>query len=155
MYFSFIERDWKFNGELLYIHDEYSLCYIPFSTNVSVSILCGGYTSLDTICETGSIVHISGLNSNHIWIPAKLEMPKSKRGELIAHFDKPPLKGTGVDYDRSWRTYYDKNSHCICIGNPSVKDSDFCIEFANEIVAVLNGERLIAIWAKIREVQML
>jgi len=155
MFFSFTECDLEFTGELLYIQNEYSLLYRPYSTNVGISILCGAYTSLDTICETGVVVHISGLNSQRVWIPKKLKMPKAKKGELIAHFDNPPLKGTGVDYDRSWPTYHDEKSHCLCIGNPKIEDSDDTIEFANGIVAVLRKGQIIAVWAKVKIVEKL
>ena len=153
MFFSFTERDLEFTGELLYIKNEYSLFYRPYSPNVGVSILCGAYTSLDTICETEVVAHISGLNSQRVWIPKKLKMPKAKKGELIAHFDNPPLKGSGVDYDRSWPTYYDEKSNCLCIGNPKTRDSDDAVEFANGIIAVLRKNQLVAILAKIKIVE--
>ena len=152
MYFSFTEHDSELVGELLYIQSEYSLCYSPYSKNAGISILCGEYTGLDAICETGVVTHISGYNSKHVWLPMKLDMPKAKKAELVAHFDDPPLRGTGIDYNRNWYTYYDNNSQCICIGDPNVTDNDVCVEFANRIIAVLRGNDLIAIWAKIREV---
>ena len=155
MYFTFIEHELKFKGELLYIQDEYSLLYKPWNTNVGFAIICGEYTALDTICETGRIVHISGLNSKHLWVAKELKMPKAKTGELFAHFDEPPLKGSGLDYNKSWKTYYDNDSSCICIGNPQLEPHDEYVEFAHETVAVLRSGQIIAVWAKIKEVETL
>jgi len=151
MFFTFTECATEFTGELLYIQDEYSLFYSPPNKNVGVSILFGAYTSLDTICETGVVANISGLNSKRVWIPMDAKMPKAIQGELVAHFDDPPLKGTGVDYNRSWNTYYNKNDSCLCIGDYNTLNDDNCIEFANGIVAVLRGNQLVAVWAKIKE----
>ena len=142
-----------FAGELLYIHDEYSLCFRPFNKNAGVSILCGEYTSLDTICETGEIVHISGYNSKRGWVNNVLEIPRAKKGVLIAHFDKPPMNGVGYVYDRSWVTSYDTKSHCICIGDTQIEDDDIPVEFANGIVAVLRKDQQISVWAFVREVE--
>lgn len=152
MYFTFNENNSEYYGELLYIKDEESLYYNPWNTNVGVSVMCGNYTSLDTICETEMAVQISGLNSKYVWIPKKLEMPKAKKGGLIAHLDDPPIRGTGVDYNRSWLTYFDEDSNCICIGDPIIEADDDCLEFANKIIAVLREAQLISILAQIKEV---
>ena len=150
MYFTISEKDAKFFGELLYIEDECSLYFKPNNNNAGVSIMCAAYTSLDTICETREVVHISGLNSQHLWIPRNLKIPKAIKGKLMVHFEEPPLKGTGVDYDRSWQTFYDEELRSLCIGNPEITSIDDTIEFANGIIAVLRENQLIAIWAKIR-----
>ena len=152
MYFDFSLCDIELVGEMSYIKDEYSLLYEPFCENVGISIMCGAYTSLDTICETGVVAHISGYNSKRAWISKKMDIPKSKKGYLIAHFDDPPMKGTGIDYDRTWKTHYDKHQDYICIGDYHTKEIDDCIEFANNIIAVLRGDQLIAIWTKVKEV---
>jgi hypothetical protein len=139
-------------GELLYIDDEHSLSYEPFNSNVGVSIMCGAYTSLDTICETGIVVHISGLNDKHSWIPMNVKMPNAIKGELVAIFEKPPIKGTGIDYDRDWNTYHNDEEGCLCIGDLHTFNGDNCIEFASGIVAVLRGDKLASVWAKIKEI---
>ncbi len=152
MYFSFNLNNTKLIGELLYIKDEYSLLYEPFCENVGVSIMLGSYTSLDTICETGVVAHVSGYNSKETWTNREMDVPKTKKGYLIAHFDDPPIKGTGIDYDGTWNTYYDRISNYVCIGDYHTKSTDVCIEFANKVVAVLRGDQLVAVWAKIKEV---
>ena len=116
--------------------------------------MCGAYVSLDTVCETGMVVHISGLSPKESWIEKKLDIPNAKQGYLIAQFDEPPMKGIGINYDRSWNTYYDDGNKFICIGDYHTNDNDDCIEFANNIIAVIRGTHLIAIWAKIREVEV-
>ena len=151
MRFSYNKNNVKWSGELLYVQDEYSLAYKPYCKNINVSIIIGAYTSLDTVIETGEVVHISGLNSKNTWASKDMKFPKSEKGELYAHFDKPPMKGTGIKYDESWVTYINIDNSFICIGNPDIEDSDDCIEFANRIVAVIRKDKLISVWAKFRE----
>jgi len=153
MHFSYYPKDINFPGGLFYIQNEHSLYYQPFCRVVGVVILCGAYTGLDTICETGEIVHISGLNSQNSWIKKKMSFPKAIRGRLCVHFDEPPVEGTGISYDRTWETFYDADQQCICIGDYQTNESDDCVEFANNVIAVLRGGDLIAIWAKIKEVE--
>ena len=103
--------------------------------------------------EIGAVVQISGLNSKHHWFSMIAEMPMAKKGELVVHFDSPPQLGTGVTYDRSWRTYYSQRYQCICMGNPKTEDGDDFVEFVAGIVAVLRNGQLVAVWSKIREVE--
>lgn len=152
MEFYYDTSDMGFKGQLLYIKDEYSLLYEPFCPNVGVSIMCGAYTSLDTICETGVITHISGYNSKRSWIQKELKVPMSQKGQLKVCFDESPMKGTGIDCDRSWNTFYDSQTNWLCIGDINTVDGNDCIEFASNIIAVLRDKQLIAIWAQIKEV---
>jgi len=147
--FTFTKRISRFNGELLYIERDYSLLYRPHDKNANISIMIGGYTSLDTICETGLITHISGLNPKHIWIPTIAQMPRGVLGNLLVHFDNPPLKGTGIDYNRGWKTFHNLNNNCICVGDCVTVEGDDCVEFANGIVAVLRKNQLVSLWAKV------
>jgi len=152
MRFSFYSEEKDYIGELLYIRDEHSFLYKPYNTNAGVSILIGGYTELDTILETSEVTHVSGFCHKNTWIIKSINVPNSKKGCLIAHFDKPPMKGTGIEYDRSLETYYDEEKQYICIGDYCIEDTDDCVEFANNIIAVLRNGDLVAIWAKIKMV---
>jgi len=153
MFFSFYSRDDEFEGELLYIQKDHSLYYEPFCTCAGISILCSGYTSFDTIHETGAVIHISGLNSKTSWVKKTLNVPIAKRGSVFAHFDKELSNGMGIDYDRYWLTYYDEEKQYICIGDDCTDERDDCVEFANNVIAVIRKGDLIAVWAKIREVE--
>jgi len=153
MHFSFRTELRSFTGSLLYIRNEHSLYYKPFCLNVGTAIICGPYTGLDIICETCEVVHISGLNPKSTWICKTMTVPKYKSGYLWAHFDKPPDKGGGVRYNDSWNTYYDEENQYICIGDYLTNDGDDCIEFANNVIAILRDGNLIAIWAKFKEVE--
>jgi len=150
MNFSFSYEEKDHVGELLYIRDEHSFLYKPHNTNVGVAILIGEYIGLDTILETSEVVHISGLCHKNTWIYKNMNIPNSKKGRLIAHFDKPPMKGIGIEYDRTWDAYYDDKKQYICIGDFCTKDIDDCIEFANNVIAVFRKGNLIAIWAKFK-----
>jgi len=152
MRFSFYSKDVGFDGELCYIQDEHSLLYKPHNTNIGVTIQWGTYTGLDTICETSEIVHISGFSPKGAWIKKTLDFPASKKGCLFVHFDMPPAKGTAIEYGEYWETYYDDEKQLICIGDSHIENGDDCVEFANNIIAVLRDGDVIAIFAKIKEV---
>ena len=152
MRFEFHIKDVNLYGELLYIQNEQSLQYRPHNPNIGVGVICGYYTELGVICETGEVVGFSGLNPRKTWIQMERKMPKSSKGDLIIHFNSPPIKGTGIEYGRSWNTYCNDKEGCLCVGDYRIQEGDNCIEFANGVVAVLRGDRLIAIWAKIKEI---
>jgi len=158
--FEFHLKDMNFYGELLYLRNEHSMLYKPHNPNIGVGILCGYYTELGAICETGEVIDFSGFNPQLTWIPMAQKMPKSQRGLLLVHIDTDkPLtwfKGECIEYDRSWETYYNKKESCVCIGKDChILDTDNCIEFANGIIAVLRGNQLVSVWAKIKEVESL
>ena len=154
MLFSFQESDDLYVGELIYIISEQTLLFNPFCTHAGFSIMISGaYTSLDVDQINCEVKHISGCNPKHLWISKKLDTPSSKRGKLLVQFETQVEPGTGEDYATDWKTYHDTSKNMICIGNPAINDSDVCIEFASGISAVLRGRNLIAVWAKIREVE--
>ena len=156
MLFSFQESDELYVGELIYIISEQTLFFEPFFTHAGFSILISGaYTSLDIDHIHYEAKHISGCNPKHLWKSTRLNAPSSKRGKLLVQFEKQIIPGTGQDYASGWVTYFDKSNSMICIGDPVTIDSDVCVEFASGIIAVLRGSSLIAVWAKIREVESL
>jgi len=153
MFFSFYSKNISFEGELLYMHDEYSLIYEPNFTNAGLGISCGTCTELNVIYETCDIVHISGLSPKNSWIIKTMNIPKAKRGRLWVHIENLPMEGMCLEYGKLWDTYYDEEKQYICIGDYCTDDYDDCVEFANNLIAVLREGNLIAVWAKIKEVQ--
>ena len=152
MYFSFYLDNKDFTGELHYIRDEHSFLYVPPNTNTGVGILIGQYTELDVIYETNVIVHLSGYCHRNTWIAKEMTIPNSKKGCLVMNCGKPLMKGVSVEYDRTWLTYFDDEKQYVCIGDSSTNKADNCVEFANNVIAVLRGKKLIAIWAKVKQI---
>ena len=152
MNFSFYSKEIEFIGELIYIRNEYALSYKPFCTNVNAGILFGAGVELNVIRETNEIVHISGFNPMNTWVDKIISPPKAKKGCLLINLKSPLLKGECIEYDTSCLTYYDKEKQYICIGDYDTNVNDDCVEFANNIIAVLRDGAIIAVWAKIREV---
>jgi len=152
MFFSFYSKKLDFTGELLYVQNDHSLIYTPVNNNIGVGILFGSTTELGTICETCEVVTLSGYAPKTSWLRKKINLPKAKKGCLLAHFDDPPLKGTCIDYASYWDTYYDEEKQVICIGDYQIHGDDDCVEFANNTIATLRNGDLIAIWAKFNEI---
>ena len=124
-----------------------------FDANISIGVLFGEYTELGVISETMEVVNLSGYSPKNSWIEKVMNVPMAKQGCLLVHFDEEPMKGVCINYDRYCETYYDKEKQYICIGDNSIEDNDDCIEFANNIIAVLREGALIGVWAKIREIE--
>ena len=153
MRFEFHPTNTNLFGELLYLKNECSLLYRPFNPNVGIGILCGGYVELNVIYETGQVVHLSGLSPKSTWSSMEEKVPESIRGNLFVYFNTLLVKGSGVEYNRCWQTYHNEKESSICIGDYQSFPEDICIEFANDVFAVLRGNQLVAIWAKIRETE--
>jgi hypothetical protein len=152
MKFSYQENAEVPAGTLIYISKDQSLYFEPFFTQLGFSVMiAGAYTSLDVGIENGEAKQISGCNPKHLWKDKKLELPSALKGKLFVQLDEPIISGSGLYYVTGWVTYYDKSKNLICIGNPGIRNTDVCIEFVNGIYAVLNGNQLSAIWAKIKD----
>lgn len=54
----------------------------------------------------------------------------------------------GTWYVENWDTCYDKNNNCICIGDYNNDSGDVAVEFCKNIVAVIQQDKLKAIWIK-------
>ena len=155
MIFSFYSKQTVPPRKLLYIADEYSLAFEPFDTNVSAGILFGSTTELGVIRETGEIVSFYGYSPKKTWIRHNLTPPSASKGSLfvsLLSFTAPLNKGECIEYDRHCLTFYDEKLKYICIGDYETRESDDCICFAGDIVAVVREGSLVAIWANIEEI---
>lgn len=138
-------------GSLLYLKDEQSLYYDPWQKSDFTVLFGAAYVGLDVQAATGQVVQISGANPQRTWSRYRLSLPKAMPGHLLFRAEGPlPLSGAAVNYASDWRTFYDPERSCICMGDPEFDAKDKCVEFCRGIAAVLRGTELTAIWAKIK-----
>ncbi|MCL1885498.1 MAG: hypothetical protein FWF98_01850, partial [Dehalococcoidia bacterium] len=115
--FSYVDNSNTYRGELLYIANEGTLFFAPFSPQANYSVMiAGAYLSLDVDLRSGEAKHISGYNSKHLWRNMALQKPHATRGKLFVLFDSQAIVGAGEYYSTGWATYFDKINNTICIG---------------------------------------
>lgn len=107
-----------------------------------------GYTSLDVSLIDNTVCGISGYNPKKNWIIKKLNFPKEKalNGQLkIINMESIPI-GSAVTYNRDWKTFFDPETGVVCIGTTNLSSEMVIVEFCTDTLAVLIGDKLIAIW---------
>jgi hypothetical protein len=131
---------------LTYIIDECSFYMNPFCEKVKYSLLVN-YIDL-TVNSHDNIVHLSGFSPAVLnGLSIDTSVPPYNRGILSI---KSRLE-SGLSYrinNREWPVYRNYKTGWTCIGD--YQKSGIVIEFLNDCVAVINHEKLKAIWLKPR-----
>jgi len=134
-------------GLINYSEVESALDFIP-KANSDIIILIN-YINIGFDSDTMSANQIWGFLPKESWKMQKLDIPKTiHEGELIlkGEYDSGSWR---VDKDKIWQTYYDTEKQWVCIGNPVIKESFFCIEILENVVAVLNeSKHLKSLWVQ-------
>jgi len=100
---------------------------------------------MDVSCRTGQCGAVSCFLEGADVLEEKLAIPGHKRGKVYFEDDEEMTKGSGTMYfPFENKCYYDKKKNILCIGNPYLQGET--IEFVSNIYAVINGDRLIAIF---------
>lgn len=135
-------------GQLIYRKSEYSFDFLP-SQGGGYDILIADLTitfDVSTLCA----IQVWGYHPYLHWIQQKLWVPQTKEGSIQF------LKNTMIDDEIAeriegtyeWPTYYDRTSGWVCIGNCECKIDDIVLEFATNIVAVINQRKLKSLWLR-------
>lgn len=136
-------------GQLVYRPDEYSFDF----TGAGGRRPPGGRSLLVNdlqleMAESGAVLYAWGLAPQTEWQARPLEVPKASSGGLLASPTRWPALGASVrvNWDR-WPTYHDPDSGWICIGQHRSAGSAI-VEYASGCMAVVDGDRLVAVWLK-------
>lgn len=139
----------NFNHNLIYLLSEMSF-YVNYSNKDVYSLMLGsGYVGLDIDVESSKALGITGYSCKTYWKKHKLKVPQYRTGELKIVSKEKLLSGTGSYYAKDWETFYDPASGWICIGSKDDSTKNDCVEFFKNIIAVVNNEKLVAIWIKL------
>lgn len=140
-----IEEQRPAAGRLLYEHS----CFVteprPRGCATSISIPELELTIDD---EDQRVVSVQGYCPNQTWIRTALGVPASRRASLQAVPRKPLAAGKVKARlpDGRWSAFVDTCTGWVRLGNVGSTSGEDSVQFAPGAVAVLDGERLVALW---------
>jgi hypothetical protein len=157
--FDFYQTDKPLSGKLVYRESEYSLDFIECSNDNLVRLSGhGGCTSLtvhtlqiEVGINTGKLLYPWGLFPLIHAIDKPLIIPNSYYGELSINLKKNKLiSGVSIEIPGSdhWQLYKDPSSCWIFVGNPSITQYSCSIEFANNVIASIANDSIVAFWMR-------
>ncbi len=139
------------HGQIVYVQDDYAFNFVPQQmTNCTVLL---GTTELDFIIYANNIKCASQIWGFHapptLWIKKELHVPAFFTGSLIL-LDETIEEGDiiGLEGSETWNTYYDAQTGWVCMGTDDQNEEGVAVEFATNLLAVLDGSQLKAIWLK-------
>ena len=149
LFFTIDNEKKTLTGKPIYIMADQSFIFEPW-LDPDYSIMLGSaYISVDIQTSTGKLQHISGFNPIDTWLAKELFRPVSFNGNVIVKSDLF-LSGGGEYYADNWRTFYDKVTGWVCIGNPDISNDDLVknVEFAKDTIASIRNQKLLALWVR-------
>jgi hypothetical protein len=108
------------------------------------------YLQLETGVETGCILYIHGVSVHGQWKREPLPQIDPAAGIVRAQFDREMKAAVGVRLvpPGVWVTVHDQVSGWIYMGPQAIPQTNHFIEFAENTVAALAHESLVALWLK-------
>jgi len=133
-------------GQLFYRKEEHSFDFQPGqSSDISIMI---GYINIGFDSESMCAKEVWGYHPISNWINESLSPPKSNMGGLLLNeIIEPGLSVRIIEFEEM-KTFYDKNSGWICIGDKSISVLDKPVEFAYDTIVVLKNFKIKSIWLK-------
>ncbi len=158
--FSFIEAAQPVRGRLVYSPEDYSFGFEKDATAAydflkragvgSAPLVIDYYLQLEVSVDTGLLLYVHGLHVHHRWKQGSLPEIRPTPGMVKAHFDREMKAAVGVTLipPNTWMTIYDPASGWVYVGPQAILAADHYVEFANNTVAALAGEKLAALWLR-------
>jgi hypothetical protein len=154
--FSVIEGAEPNRGKLVYRPAEYSFDFVHTKTvefarrQGSPTSLLIGYLQIEVGIETGFLLYVWGLHGHHLWKQDFLPEIRPKPGIVKAHFDREMKMGVSVRIveHEEWISVHDPSSGWVYIGPNVVTVASDYVEFADNTVAALTGDRLVSLWLR-------
>lgn len=137
------KNDFK-EGTVQYIKEDYSFDYKPLrNTDIGIEI---AYLIIGIDSVTMLARYVWGYSPMDSWQGARLIKPKSVKKSLKLLGEYEGGYTWRLDKDGTWDSYFDEITGWYCIGDTYVSESDLCVEFAENTLAVLCGKKLKSIW---------
>lgn len=154
--------DWSvLEGRLIY--HERGFDFEPYSQEELIKREVGrGVTSvairtlqIEVSISTGIALYVWGYHPKSSWKMRRLRPPISRLGCLKIISDEKLLPGVAIDLPgaQEWSTAYDPTNNWVCVGDVIIPAQAECIEFANNIVAVIKNRDLLSLWLHPHELE--
>lgn len=144
--FKSIKNEDIIDGEIRYSEKDRSFDFSP-KINLDINIAIA-YLNLGFDSEAKSAQLVWGFSPKKSWKSFSEKQPISFNGDLILLSDCEPGLTYRIDKEKMWKSYYNNNTGWYCIGDKNQKTSDINVQFATNIIAVLQNDILKAIWLK-------
>jgi hypothetical protein len=134
----------KHLGQVIFIKDEDTFDFEP-SRNADITLLNKNlYIGFDS--ETMIAQQVWGFCPRARWLNKELKVPLTLDGQLI--LSENIEAGISKNLTKNWTVNFDSKIGWVCIGDDSFSQNDVAIEFAANIIAILDRDKLKAIWLK-------
>jgi len=146
--FSVLKNNKKIGGQLIYSTKDQSFQSLPLMGGGLCLLL--GYLQLVFDPFTMCAIETWGLSGVISWKNKPIKTPLYSAGQLklLANIDDFMLeRGYRLEYI-SYTPTYNPATGWLCYGDYNVDTQDEAVEFATNIVAVVNNEKLKSIWLK-------
>ena len=127
---------------LTYIPEECSFYMGKIMGKIDVELILN---KISLAVSKNEIVHVSGFCGLDKSMKTNYKIPKFKKGVLKVEDNLKYGFAYGIN-DEDWPVYINIETGWICIGDPL--KSEKAVEFINDCVAVLEGDKLVALWLK-------
>lgn len=138
------------NGKIIYSESDKSFDFIPKeSADIYADIYIAiAYLNLGFDSEEMKAQLIWGFNPKESWNDISHEPPTPFKGEILLLEEYEPGETWRIDKEEMWESYYNSDSGWFCIGDPNQEVTDVNVEFATDVIAVLQSNGLKALWFK-------
>ena len=118
------------------------------AVNVDINIAMA-YLNLGVDSEDMCVKCLWGFSPINSWKTVKLDVPDATEGRLKLIGEYETGLTWRIDDDKTWDSYFDKNSGWYCIGNKAVETKNSAVKINdNMIVTIDEVGTLIAVWIK-------
>jgi len=139
----------KIKGRLVYRSQDYAFDFIPHQEVDTSLLFCN--LSLDFDSETMQARQIWGLHPQFGWKQKKMSVPQAVPGGLFLkgseNFIKPGQIKRIVECGE-WTSYIDQETGWIYFGEIEIPNTGETIEFAENIIVVVNDGKISAFWLR-------
>lgn len=139
----------KISGFPVYRKKEYSFDFVPHQSADTSLLYCNLSLGFDS--QTMQAKLIWGFHPYLGWIERKLTIPHAIEGGLLLEGTESSIQSGQikriVECDE-WNTYIDPETGWICFGNCESMNSEIAVEFAENVIAVVNQGKIKAFWLK-------
>ena len=137
------------NGTVVYIKNDYSFDFHPRQVVYFHLLIENLHLSLQEEKGLNCACQIGGYHPYPVWVHKTLTLPSFVKGSLILFNDQSEdddiIRMVEVG---EWKTYFDPETGWVCIGSDVINTHSRGVEFASDIIAIVEHQELKSLWIK-------